>query len=361
MKILFVNHASCFGGASRSCFYLMTKLGDGFEPVFATKEEGPIIGELKKSGIRSYILREKGFLGLKYIMSFLKILKSEKVDLIHLNTLTPFCKYAGIAGFLLRIPIMWVVRENPMISRSRRLRFWLKFLSSNIIFVDSDTREKLLPDERSNVEVIYNGVDIETFKPFKSNVLFEKFNIDTGNKLIGYIGLITKRKGLEYLVKALPIIKERYDKFKLIMIGGYKTNDEAYFLEIKELIKELKLESDIYFTGELPDVKHSLNSLDIVVLPSLEERCSRSLLESLACAKAIVATRVGGTPEIIEDGINGILVEPMNERQIAEAVLRLLSNDELRKKMGINGRMKAEKFFDIRDNIKRMRELYFNL
>jgi glycosyltransferase involved in cell wall biosynthesis len=256
---------------------------------------------------------------------------------------------------------MWVVRENPMISRSRRLRFWLKFLSSKIIFVDGDTREKLLPDERSNVEVIYNGVDIETFKPFKSNVLFEKFNIDTGNKLIGYIGLITKRKGLEYLIKALPIIKERYDKFKLIMIGGYKTNDEAYFLEIKELIKELKLESDIYFTGELPDVKHSLNSLDIVVLPSLEERCSRSLLESLACAKAIVATRVGGTPEIIEDGINGILVEPMNERQIAEAVLRLLSNDELRKKMGINGRMKAEKFFDIRDNIKRMRELYFNL
>jgi glycosyltransferase involved in cell wall biosynthesis len=275
--------------------------------------------------------------------------------------LTPFCKYAGIAGFLLRIPIIWVVRENPMISRSQRLKFWLKLLSSTIVFVDRDTREKLLPDKRSNVEVIYNGVDIETFKPFKSNVLFEKFNIDAGNKLIGYIGLITKRKGLEYLIKALPLIKERYDQCKLIIIGGYKTNEENYFSEIKELTKVLQLESDIYFTGEISDIRQPLNSLDVIVLPSLEERCSRTLLESLACAKAIVATKAGGTPEIIDDGINGILVEPMNERQIADAVLMLLLNNELREMLGTNGRMKAENIFDIRENMKRMRELYSNL
>jgi glycosyltransferase involved in cell wall biosynthesis len=339
----------------------MTKLGNGFSPIFATKEHGPITERLKEFGIHSYVVEEKGPLGFKYIANFIKIIKSERVDILHLNTLTPFCKYAGIAGFLLRIPIVWVVRENPMISRSQRLRFWLKLLSSKIVFVDRDTREKLLPDKRSNVEVIYNGVDIETFKPFKSNVLFERFSIETGNKLIGYIGLITKRKGLEYLIKALPLIKEIYNQCKLIIIGGYKTNEETYFLEIKELTKALQLESDIHFTGEILDIRQSLNSLDVVVLPSLEERCSRTLLESLACAKAIVATKAGGTPEIIDDGINGILVEPMNERQIADAVLRLLSNDELRERLGTNGRIKAENIFDIRENMKRMRELYTNL
>ena len=361
MKILFVNHTSSLTGAPISCFHVMTRLGNGFLPIFATKEKGPIIERLKDLGIHSYIVEKRGFLGFKYIADFIKIIKYERVDILHLNTLTPFCKYAGIAGFLLRIPIVWVVRENPMISRSQRLRFWLKLLSSIIVFVDRDTREKLLPDKRSNVEVIYNGVDIETFKPFKSNVLFEKFNIDTGKKLIGYIGLITKRKGLEYLIKALPLIKERYNQCKLIIIGGYKTNEETYFLEIKELTKLLQLESDVYFTGEISEIRQPLNSLDVVVLPSLEERCSRTLLESLACAKAIVATKAGGTPEIIDDGINGILVEPRNEGQIADAVLSLLSNDELREKMGMNGRIKAENIFDIRGNMKRMRELYLSL
>jgi len=361
VKILFVNHTSSLTGAPISCLNIMTRLGNGFLPVFATKEKGPIIERLKDLGIQSYIVEKKGVLGFKYIADFIKIIKSERVDILHLNTLTPFCKYAGIAGFLLRIPMVWVVRENPMISRSQRLRFWLKLLSSIIVFVDRNTREKLLPDKRSNIEVIYNGVDIETFKPFKSNVLFEKFNIDTDKKLIGYIGLITKRKGLEYLIKALPLIKERFNKFKLIIIGGHKTNEEAYFSEIKELINGLNLESDVYFTGELLDIRYPLNSLDLIVLPSLEERCSRTLLESLACGKAVVATKVGGTPEIIDDGVNGILVDPMNEGEIADAVLKLLTDDEIRKKMGMNGRIKAEKNFDIRENIKKMRELYFSL
>jgi glycosyltransferase involved in cell wall biosynthesis len=361
MKILFVNHTASLTGAPISCFNIMTKLGEGFSPVFATRENGPLIDLLKESGIKYYLVVDKGFLGFKYISKFMKIIKSEGVNIVHLNTLTPFCKYAGIAGYLLRIPIVWVVRENPMISRSRRLRFWLKSLSSKIVFVDRDTKENLLPENRSDAEVIYNGVDTEAFQPFQSNFLFEKFNIDTAQKLIGYIGLVTKRKGLEYLIKAFPLIKERYARVKIIIIGGYKQNEEPYFSEIKSLIKRLNLESDIYFTGELSDVRYPLNNLDIVVLPSLEERCSRTLLESLACAKAVVATRVGGTPEIVDDRTNGFLIEPVNERQIADAVLRLLSDDELRQKMGMNGRRKVEKFFNIRENIIRMRKLYSDI
>ena len=97
------------------------------------------------------------------------------------------------------------------------------------------------------------------------------------------------------------------------------------------------------------------------MLPSLEERCSRSLLESLACGKAVIATRVGGTPEIIDDGVNGILVEPMNENQISDAVLRLLSDYELRQEMGMRGRKNVEQYFDIRNNITKMIELYLRL
>ncbi|MGB9715904.1 MAG: glycosyltransferase family 4 protein [Thermodesulfovibrionales bacterium] len=363
MKILFVNHTSSLTGAPISCLNIMTRLGNGFLPVFATKEEGPVTERLKELGIAYYTLEEKGFLGFKYISKFIKIIKSEKIDILHLNTLTPFCKYAGIAGFLLRIPVVWFVRENPMISRSKRLKFWLKHLSNSIVFVDHDTKNKLLPDF-PHTNVIYNGVDMEIFKPSRNDFLFNKLNIDTSKRLIGYIGLITERKGIEYLIRAMPLIKKNYSNIKLILIGGYKNNEYEYYLKIKRLIEDLSLKEDIYFIGaisSIPTIRDAINSLDIIVLPSLEERCSRSLLESLACGKAVVATRVGGTPEIIDDGINGILVEPMNEIQIADAVLHLLNNDDLRINIGKNARIKAERFFDIKDNIKRIRELYLNL
>jgi glycosyltransferase involved in cell wall biosynthesis len=341
----------------------MTRLGNSFYPVFVTKEEGPVTKRLKELGITYYTLTNKGFLGFQYIANFIKIIKSEKVDIIHLNTLTPFCKYAGIAGFLLRIPIVWFVRENPMISRSRRLTFWLKRISNTIVFVDNDTKNKLLPD-LPNTKVIYNGVDLEVFKPFKNNFLFNKLNIDTDHRLIGYIGLITERKGLEYLIKAMALIKNQYKNIKLILIGGYKNNDYEYYWKIKRLIEDLSLKEDIYFTGVISNtftIRDAINSLDIMVLPSLEERCSRSLLESLACGKAIVATKVGGTPEIIDNGVNGILIEPMNEIKIAEAVLLLLRDNELRKNIETNARIKAERFFDIKENVKKMRRLYLSI
>jgi glycosyltransferase involved in cell wall biosynthesis len=336
----------------------MSGIGNGFSPVFATGEDGQIIRRLKALGIQSYILGNKGFLGLRYIAGFIRIIRSEKVDALHLNTLTSFCKYAGIAGFILRRPILWVVRENPLISRSRRLRFWLKILSSKIVFVDRDTRNKLLPRTFKGVEVIYNGIDLGTFRPFQSKFLYDTFHIDHDQRLIGFIGLITKRKGLEYLLRAISLVRKRLEKVKLAVIGGYKENEKEYYNNIRELTKDLSLENDVIFTGMLSDIQQVCNSLDIVILPSLEERCSRTLLESLACAKPVVATNVGGTPEIIDNRVNGILVDPEDEHQIAEAVIELLGNDQLRADLGKKGRIKAEQEFDIKNHINGMKKLY---
>ncbi len=358
MNILFVNHSSSLTGATISCYELMMRLGNDFSSIFVTREYGPIIENLSKSGIDSYIIGEKGVLGFYYIWSFLKIIKKHNIKLIHLNTLTPFCKYAAIAGYLQRIPIVWVVRENPLISRSRRLRFWLTALASKIIFVDRDTQEKLIPNERNNVEIIYNGVDINLFKPAQSNFLFNRFNLESNKQLIGYMGLITRRKGIEYLIKALHLVKEKTDAIKLIIIGEYKQNDITYFAEIKRLIKDLSLENDVYFTGLLTDVRDAINSLDLVILPSLEERCSRTLLESLACGKAVIATKVGGNPEIVEDGANGLLVEPENEKQIAQAIIKLLGDHKLRHQMGENGRRKAENKFNMDIHIQKMKKVF---
>lgn len=358
MKILFVSHTASLTGAPISSFNLMMNLGDDFKSVFVSKENGPLLDTLNRLGIVTYTVPKKGFQGLRYILSFIKILKNEHIDLVHLNTLTSFCKYAGISAKLMGIPIVWVVRENPLISRSRRLRLWLKLLSSKIIFVDKDTRDKLLQGScDSRVEVVYNGVDLEKFKPFKSNYLYEKYGIDIKKVLIGYIGSITPRKGLEYLIRSVPLIAREYTDFGLIIIGGNRAKDESYANRVKESAKGM----DILFTGALTDVVDVINSLYVVVLPSLEERCSRTLIESLACQKAVVATNVGGTPEIVDHGTNGFLVEPKDEKQMSCSILKLLRDKELAEKMGTSGRRKAENLFDIRTNVATMKRIYRDL
>jgi len=362
MRILFVNHSSSLTGAPISCLNIITRINENFIPFFVTKENGPIINELKRHQVKTYIIEKKGFLGIQYIKSFLKIIDREKIDLIHLNTLTPFCKYAGIAGFIKRIPIVWFVRENPLISRSKRLKFWLKKVSSKIVFVDKDTMNKLMDkDELKKVELVYNGVDTSYFKPEKSELLIKSFKIEPENKLIGYIGLITERKGIEYLIKAFEKVKQEYKRCKLIIIGSYKKEDEFYYKKLLELIKTLNLKNEIYLTGNIWDIKDAINNLDIVVLPSLEERCSRVLLESISCAKPVVASNVGGNPEIIENGLNGLIVPPEDNDELAKAILKFLTNEKLAEEMGKNGRLIAEKYFDININIQKIKRIYIEL
>jgi len=217
MKFLFVNHVASLTGSAISCFNIMTRSNGDFEPIFVSQENGHLIERLETQNIKTYLIEQQGFLGVSSILHFLKIIKTHKIDLIHLNTLTDICKYAAIAAFIKKIPIVWVVREHPLSKRSRRMKLWLKILSSKIIFVDNDTKIKLLGEEcKEKVEVISNGVDLTYFKPEKSNFLFETYNIDFKNILIGYIGSIIKRKGVKYLIEAFHKIKQLDKPVKLI-------------------------------------------------------------------------------------------------------------------------------------------------
>lgn len=360
VRILFVSHSASLTGAPVSCFQLMTKLGESFTPVFATAEGGPILNRLRDRGIACHVLGEKGFLGAAYVKAFMKILDAERIDLLHLNTLTPFSKYAGIAGFITRRPVVWVVREDPRISRSRRLRPWLRLLATRIVFVDHDTRRALLSGDRS-AEVIPNGVDTDTFTPFPSDHLRRSLQIDQDQRLIGYAGSITPRKGIEYLITALHLVKESFPNVKLILVGPEAQGDRTYGAHLRDLIGVHGLKGDVCFTGPLSEMPEVLNSLDLVVLPSLDERCSRVLLEAIACGKAVVATRVGGTPEIVSDGFNGILVPPKDPAALADALARLLTDDALRRTLGMNGRHRAVEVFGMTSQVQRMRDLYLGV
>jgi glycosyltransferase involved in cell wall biosynthesis len=191
-----------------------------------------------------------------------------------------------------------------------------------------------LPRER--VTVIHNGIDL------KSLVNFGFSNDEVREHVILSVGRLVWRKGFRFLIDAMPHILSEYSDAKLFLVGD---GDQRRILE--QRVKKLGIDHSVYFLGRVS--KERLYSLyktaDAYVQPSLYEPCAITILEAMSMGKPIVATSVGGNPELITNLAEGLLVEPKNSLQLADAIIRLLSDSSLKRKLGVNARKKVEKDF----------------
>jgi glycosyltransferase involved in cell wall biosynthesis len=205
----------------------------------------------------------------------------------------------------------------------------LKFISNRVKFFIADSKEISNSikkySNRSKVFYIPNSIFID-------EPLIKKDN-KNNNYNVCILGRLTFAKGHEYFISAAELIcKERNDvNFFIIGEGELK-------VQLEEVVKEKSLESKIIFTGFVADLKSILVNIDIVVVPSLFEAIPLVLLEVMAMGIPVVATNVGGIPNVITNNINGLLVLPRNEREIYSAVIRLLNDENLRYQIGSNGR-----------------------
>jgi len=134
--------------------------------------------------------------------------------------------------------------------------------------------------------------------------------------------------------------------------------DGEYRKRLENLRKELGLNENVIFAGNREDIPQILADIDIFVLSSVSEGFGRSAAEAMACAKPVVATKVGGVPEVVDDGITGSLVLPKNPNALAEAIITLLQNKEKAQRMGQAGRKRVEKMFSLQKNIRQTEEIY---
>ncbi len=360
INILFVNHVSSLSGSSMSCYDLVKYLpSTDFNPIFAAGNDGSVQDLMKKAGVKTFTVNNSGIWGFNYIRKFLKIIKEEKVDIIHLTTLTSLCKYAGIAGFIKRVPIIWHIREGDLDKRRKKFIIWLKMIPAKILLQHNLARKILFPNISSKkIEIIYNAIDLVRFKPQKNNYLHNLLKLQQDILLVGSVGSISRRKGIEYLIKAIPIVKNRVEKFRVVIIGDDVREDERDLKRLKMLAENLGVKDFVFFLKGMEDIEKAINDICLLVLSSIEESFPRVLIEAFACAKPVVATRVGGIPEIVEDGVDGLLVSPGKEDEIAEAIVRLLENVEEREKIGKRGFEKASKQFSLEVYSKRIRNIY---
>ena len=173
--------------------------------------------------------------------------------------------------------------------------------------------------------MIYNGVELNNIKENYR----EKYKLDNYSTVIGTIGRIKPVKDLATLIKAFRLIKNKRPNIALVIIGPGNDDSNEYYLYLKILIEELKIE-DIKFLGTIDNIPEILSTFDIFVNSSIYEGISNTILEAMSQKIPVVASKVGGTPELIDDGKSGLLFENQNEEDCAICIRKIIDDETLR-------------------------------
>lgn len=211
----------------------------------------------------------------------------------------------------------------------------------SIIGVSSQIESKYVAEGYPMVTCIRNGIDLEGKSvQFNRWQIRKDLGIDSGTCLLGTVGRLTPVKGITYLLQAARILIRRGTNVKVLIVG-----EGSIRQDLLAQTHELGISDNVVFLGHREDTDELLQALDVFVLPSLSEGIPMALLEAMAACRAIVASRVGGVPEIVEDGVEGFLVEPMDVNGLAERCRQLIESPEFARKMGEQGRKRVERDF----------------
>ncbi len=385
MKILYIITQSELGGAQKYICDLALNLEQDFEIFVAAGPEGnweifnritkeaesdKIISFIKLNNLVRSINSVKDFLGL---IEIFKVIRKIKPDIVHLNSSkagfvgAAAAKLAGVKNIIFTAH-GWVFNE-PMFFLKKW--FYLLFSWFTVLFCDkiicvSEYDKKVALENNIAPEnkliAIHNG--IEDFDYLPKDIVRRELGLAIKNKniywdgfLIGIIANLYKTKGLEYLIKATYLIKSQIpnSKFQILIIGE---GDERQNLE--KLIRKFKLWDIVFLVGNISEAKKYLKAFDLFVLPSAKEGLPYTLLEAMSANLPVIASRVGGVPEIIEDGIDGFLVPSKNEKVLARKIneaMDLVKGDEI-DKIRDAARSKVKKDFSFDKMLKKTKEIY---
>jgi len=325
---------------------------------------GAVADEIEKAGARVINLGAKNKLDFRILFRLHRLLKEHKTDILH-SFLFHANMLGRIVGKLAGVPvILSCERTMGMESKHRLLLNPLTApLADKIITVSEAVREFAIakigirPDK---LITIYNGVDLSEFSQSPNSKGTEEakreLGINPSCMVVGTVGHLEKEKGCEYLLQAAAQVSAQDGNVTFLLVG-----DGSQRAKLENLAEDLSISSNVIFMGYRTDVPRILSVMDIFVLPSLYEGLPNALLEAMAACRPVVATQVGGIPEVVADGETGILVPQRDPGALARAICVLLEHRERAREMGIAGRKQVEKLFSVEKMIAKTEALYEEL
>lgn len=301
---------------------------------------------------------------LRSVKALRALLRRERFDIIHTHKATAhtlaflallFSAAKHRPKLVVQRGVVFPLNKNPFSKIKYRWRV------AKIVAVSQGVKEALLKGgiREEKIEVIYNGVDLELFDPAMDGAPVRKeWGIPPRAPVITIIGNIYLHKGHKYFLDAAARISKRFPQSYYLIVGG---GEPALSQEFKQQARELGLGERVIFTGSREDVPRILAATDISVNASLLEGLPGTVRESSAMAKPVVATNVGGNPEVVIHGQTGLLVPPQDAVALAEAVLSLLENPSKAGALGQAGRKLMEEKFSCQHRLDLTEALYYRL
>jgi len=341
MKIMQVIPYFCFGGAETMCenlTYALTTMGHSLTVVSLYPEKTPIARRMEEAGVRIVYLDKKLGLDLSMIPKLTKLMRQEQPDVVHthLNVIKYAALAAKLAGIRRCVHTVHNVAHEEAEGRLQKITntLYFKLGWSVPVALSPEVRRTIvsfygLPEKA--VPMICNGVDLGKCLPK------ENYSLSDPPALL-HVGRFNAQKNHKGLLEAFSRILQSHPDCRLKLIG-----DGELLEEIKTYAKTLGILEKVDFLGSRSNIYPYLQEADIFLLPSRFEGMPMTIIEAMGTGLPIVASAVGGVPDMLEEGISGKLV-PCEPEATAQAVLELLKQEHLRKTLGTNALVNSEKF-----------------
>ncbi len=331
--------------------------------VCALKESGPIASELRRRGIRVHALRGRGWWDVRVLYRLFRLIRAENPHIIH-----AFLFWAHMAalvvGRLLHVPVLVSsYRDAPLWTGSvRRMADRVTARWAQAVTCCSDAVRELavtqLGGDPARYRTIHNGVDAGQFTSCESPARAE-LGLREKLPVVGTVCRLDEpKKGLSTLLEAMADMSASTgsDSCQLLIVGDGPARSGLHALS-----RKLGIAPWVRFAGERHDVARVLSLMDVFVLPSRHEGFGIAILEAMAAGLPVVATNVGGIPEIVVDGETGLLVPPGDAPALANAIRYLLTHPAQAEAFGARGRRRARETFSIDAVVKEHERLYLGL
>lgn len=356
MNVLHVDTARSWRGGERQVLALARGMAEYGHRTAVVCPPGSALERRARGGVCMFGVRMRGEWDVAAAWELRRIIARFRPHVLHLHT--AHAHTLGVlaaSGFINRPKVIVSRRVDFRVARNPLSRMKYRYGIDRIIAVSEGVERVLRKDgvDAGKVTVIRSGVDLRGgIRGGSREVLFGDLGIPWGARIVGNVAALAPHKDHSCLLRAARRVVDRIPIVRFLIVGEGELERD-----LKRLTERLGLEKEVIFTGFREDVVDILSMLDVFVLSSHLEGLGTSVLDAMAIGIPVVATRTGGIPEMVNDGVNGFLVPVGNPSKLADRICQVLLDDPLRERLGRNARCTAE-HFDIRETIRRTEELY---
>lgn len=349
MKILQMNSMNIWGGGEVHVLLLCRQLlALGDEVTLVCRLGSAIDQKAKEEQLPVLNLPLKGAIDIKSAWAIANYCKENSIGIIHAHNGRDYWIAVLAKCFY---PNLKVVITRHILSplKGTLLHRWLHKKIDRVIAVSQAVKNGISVFPSDKITVIHNGIDIDAFYAATPGMLRKELNLSPSTKIVGMVGRVNPSKGHATFIQSIPEILDKHPHTAFVIVGGGE-----YISQLKEMNRA------VHFLGKRSDVPQIMKDLDIFVMASPNEPFGLVTVEAMAAGAAVVATNSGGTAEIIVDGESGLLIPPKDPARLAEAVVKILNDDNLATKLRAGGIERARQY-NIENMVLNTQKIYCDI